>query len=267
MKSFYGKRRNYRKKPVKKSRTYKRRSSVSNNIKRYVSRAIHTQIENKTAQIFVSNARLCTPAVNTGLQTLSMIPYNNIIRGNAQSDKLANEIRTRKCMFSFCLHQAPWSSDNNTAPEPQDIIMFIGKVKNAKPQKPVAADYAKLFQNGSASRGSGSTTIDHCFFTNSDYFTIYKRLKFKVGNAITDGTGGSANYQFNANNDYKLNIAKTLNLTKYCPKVVKFNDDVAEPTNDGLWLWAYTVNANGTFTAAHTPATMDYNIYYEYEDA
>lgn len=263
----YARKRTYRKRTAPKKRTYKKRSMVSNTIKRYVNRTIHSNIENKCNQISVSQERLTTYAVVPGLLTLSMIPYTVINNGNEQGQRLGNMIKTRKCMFSFCLHQAAYNASTNASPEPQDIIMMFGKVKNARPQLPIAADFAKLYQNGNSFRAPASTTQDHTFEVNKDFFTVYKRLKFKVGTAEVFGNGAQGTKQYLANNDYKLNITKKINLTKFCPKTVKFNDTTAQPTNDGLWCWIYTVNADGSFTAQNSPALIDYTIYYEYEDA
>jgi len=263
---FNGKRRNYRKKRVTKKRAYKKRG-VSSAVRRYVKRTIHSNIENKCAQISASGARLATHAVNTNMLTLPLIPSSAILQSVEQAGRIANEIRTRKCHFTFCLHQAPHNSGTNATPEPQDVLIFIGKLKGNKTKVPDNSDYAKLFQAGTNSVGPYSTTLDHCLSVNKDYFTVYKRLRFKVGFSQDGQLGNNNTYQHFANNDYKLNIVKKLDLTKHCPKIVKFNDNTSAPTNDNLYMFAYCVNANGTFTATNTPATIDYCIDYEYEDA
>ena len=263
---FYGKRRIHRKKPSTKKRTYKKRSANTPSINRIVKRVLHSQIEDKTQFVTDSNVRLTTYAVLPALQTISMIPYNNIVQGVGQGQRIGNTIRTRRVEFNFSITPTPYSS-TNSQPVPQEIIMMFGKVKNSRAQQPISSDFAHLWQAGSSNVGPYSTTLDLLQDVNKDYFTVYKVCKFKVGYATAQASGNSTANQFFANNDYKLNVTRRMNITKYCPKIVKFNDATAQPTNDGLWMWAWAVNGDGSFTAQFTPAQMSYSLNYVYEDA
>lgn len=261
---YNGRRRNYRKKPIKK--TYKKRTAVSASVKRYVKRTIHSQIENK-CEVFENSQAVTSYAVNPSLAVQSLIPYQNISHGTFQGSKIGNEIRTRKLMLRFVLLPMPYDVTNNPTPKPQNVILFIGKVKNAKPQFPVAADFAKLYQTGDTSAPPVSNLYDCISPLNTDYFTIYKKMMFKVGTNFYSGTGSDANRQFLTNNDYKLNVIKSINITKYCPKLLKFNDGTLQPTNDGLFLWSMSINADGTQSIANVTTRLQTTVEYTYEDA
>lgn len=271
MAKFYGRRRNYRKKSAPKKRTYKRRGAtrVSASVKRYVNKTIHKNIENKTEQTLSLNNAISTYAYNTSLFVVSCIPYSVINLGYGSGDRIGNTIRTRKVMFNFVLRPEPYSNGipANGVPNPQEVLIFFGKVKNAKPQAPISTDFAKLWQAGDSSHAPYSTTLDLIQDVNKDWFQVFKVLRYKVGYSIATGTGNNASSQYYANNDFKLNVCKRLNITKYCPKVIKFNDATSQPTNDGLWMWAMAVNADGTTNLNQVSVKMDYTLNFEYEDA
>lgn len=263
---FPRKRRNYRKRStVPKKRTYKKRSIVSNTIKRYVKRTIHSNIENKTEQTLSSSNVVTSYAVNSSLFVVSCIPYSGISQGLGAGDRIGNVIRTRKTMFNYCLRPNAYSASLNPNPTPQEVIIMFGKVKNSRAQQPISTDFSKLFQAGDSYHAPYSNLLDLLQDVNKDWFTVYKVVKHKIGNA-TYSTGATASQLF-SNNDFKLNVVRRLNITKFMPKIVKFNDTTAQPTNDGLWMWAMCVNADGTASATQYPCYMDYTLNYEYEDA
>lgn len=258
----------YRKrKPLRKPRKYARKPrGVTSAVKKYVKRTIHSNIENKVTKISSANNVVCTYANNTALLTISMIPYGNIAQGSGAGDRLGNTMKTRSCIFSFVLRPASYNVTNNPFPVPQEVLVFFGKVKNSKPQQPISSDYQKIWQNGDSYQGFQSNTLDLIQDVNKDWFTIYKILRYKVSYAAIANTGQNTSYQSYTNNDFKFNVVKRINLTKMCPKTVKFNDTISQPTNDGLWMFATSVNADGS-TGSAIPLYMDYTISYVWEDA
>jgi len=275
---FYGKRRApYKKRPKSTKKRATKRRGVSLATKRYVNRAIHKNIENKSLDYTLADTTMASYFRTPDLFTLSMIPYNNFnttgsTQSTAQSSRIGNEVRTRKCIFSFVLRPGPYDVIFNTKVVPQNIVMFFGKVKNKKPQAPTATDFAKMFQAGTSTQQPTNTLLDMVLAPNNDYFTIYKKLTFKVGyqQSLAPTATATANsiWQYQANNDYRMNVIRKIDLTKYCPKVLKFNDTTTQPTNDGLWCWAWCVPADGDYTnVGSKPLYIDYNLHYEYEDA
>jgi len=262
-----GKRRNYRKKRgVKK--TYKKRANLTLATKRYIKRTIHSQIENKTETDRQIGQVITSYNISPTLWTESMIPYVNIPQGTGQGERIGNVIRTMKCVFKYVLYPAPYSVALNPIPLPNEVMVFFGKVKNSRAQQPVASDYARLFQSGETTLAPTSQLMDLILDINKDWWTIYKVFRHKIGRSITTGTGNNIAASYYANNDFKLNVVKSVNLTKHCPKLVRFNDGTSQPTNDGLWAFAMCVNADGSFSNFNqAPVAMDYSIHYSYEDA
>lgn len=265
---YVRRKRAYRKRPANKKRpAYKKRSSVSNNIKRYVKRTLHSQIENKIIQTYVPNQTLASCLVTPGLLTFSMIPYTAMTQNVGQSGRIGNKIKTMKCTLKYVITPYPYSVTLNPNPRPHNVVIMIGKVKNAKALTPTAADFQSLYQFGAASAPPQGTLGDLVLPINKDYFTVYKTFIHKVGFESFNNAGVSPNFQHYANNDYKLNIIGSVDVTKYCPKNVLFNDITANPTNDGLFCWAWSTPADGSAYAALTPNIMTYNVMYSYEDA
>lgn len=251
------------KKPVKPVKSY----VSSQPLKAMVSKMIHKEIEDKHIKLTQANNVVTSYTFNTALTTVSMIPYGAFLQGDGQGDRVANVIRTRSCIFNFVLRPAPYNATSNAVPIPQFVLMFFGKVKNSRAQQPISTDYQKIWQNGDSSNGFYSTTSDLLQEVNKDWFTVYKVFKFKVGVSQSAGTGSNAATQFYSNNDFKYIVQKKINLTKYCPKTVRFNDTTVQPTNDGLWMWCMSVNADGSSSVSTIPLYMDYSINYTYEDA
>jgi len=155
----------------------------------------------------------------------------------------------------------------NPTPRPLVVLVVFGKLLGNKPLQPGATDWTKLYQNGDTSIGPLSTPLDALKAFNKDWFKIYKVFQHKIGYSAAGQTGANAANQHFANNDFKLNIVNKVNLTKMCPKTLKFNDTTNQPTNDGLYMWAYTFNADGTFTSNSRPCQMFISNTYVYEDA
>jgi hypothetical protein len=241
---------------------------VSNAVKKYVKRSIHTNLENKIANVTSSGNTITSYGVNSNLFVVSCCPYSAISQGTGQGARIGNEIKTRACYFNFVLRPAPYSASNNPIPIPQIVMIFFGKVKNSRALQPVNSDFAKLFQTGNTSQAPYSNTLDLIATLNKDWFTIYKTLQFKIGYAQTDAVAGSNSaFEYYQNNDYKFNAVRKLNITKMMPKTFKFNDTTSQPTNDGLWMWAMCVPADGSNGASAIPISMDFNMTYVYEDA
>lgn len=269
MKYYAPKRRFYRKrKAAVKKAPYKRRSAlISAPVKRYINKTIHRNIENKTEQTLSGNNTINSYAVNSSLFCISCIPYTAINQGVGGGDRIGNTIKTRRVFFNYVLRPSEYSATLNPQPQPQDVIIMFGKVKNSRPQQPINTDFAKLWQAGDSSHAPYSTGLDLIQDVNKDWFTVYKVLRHKVGYQYAATAGMSPTHEYYANNDYKFNVIRRLNITKYVPKTIKFNDSTAQPTNDGLWMWAFCVNADGGFSQTLSPILMDYTLNFDYEDA
>lgn len=256
-----------RRKVVRKKRVI-RKPRVSTAVKKYVKRTIHSNLENKIANVTSSGNPITSYGSNSSLFVVSCCPYSAIAQGTGQGSRVGNEIKTRQCYFNMVLRPANYNVSTNPFPIPQIVIVMFGKVKNSRAQQPVNSDFAKLWQTGSTSQAPYSNTLDLIATLNKDWFTVYKTFQFKIGYAQTDAaSGANPAYEYYQNNDYKFNVIKKINLTKMMPKTFKFNDTTSQPTNDGLWMWSMCVPADGSSGSASIPTYMDFNMTYVYEDA
>jgi len=243
----------------------KTRSAVRSIVRTELSR----QLENKVS-FYNNSVALCGQNIGASMNVFSVIPYINIAQGTGQQNRVGNEIRTKKLMYNFVIRPNAYDSiGTGGQPKPQDVIMMFGVVKNSKAITPTSIDFGKLWQEGSSSRGPFNSLADMCQTVNSDWFTVRKILRFKVGTAEYAGIGNltSVNGQYYANNDYKYNHVRRLDLTSICPKTLRFNDITSQPTNDGLYCWAWCVPADGTIPVGTGPLQWEWNITYEFEDA
>nr|UOF82259.1 capsid protein [Cressdnaviricota sp.] len=248
----------------------KRRSSVSATVKKYVKSQIHKNVENKVMNVAVAGAFgniLQSPTMNV----FPMTPYTGylvISQGVTANARLGNQVTTRRVMLNYCLVPKPYDATTNPLCRPQEVDMFLGYVKATPSTLPNATDFNNLFQVGSTSLGPQGELPDLIADINKDYWHISKRWRHKVGYADVTGTGAAAGSQYYANNDFKFNVVRKLNITKYCPKTLLFNDSANTPTSRGLFFFYQCVSATGAVQPVTTLALdIDYWLTYEYEDA
>jgi len=267
------KKRNYRKRVTKKTGkrvALRKSSSVTVGVKSYVNKIVRAQIENKCVQIQFSLA-FGNVLEDPGLGAFPMCPlssYWTINQGVGQGARVGNVIKPRKVMLNYILRPMPYDLATNPNTYPCDIQLFLGYVKNTPSFVPIPGDFSYLFQNGSSSSGPVGNLRDNIAIINKDYWVIKKRWFHKIGYALNDGTGGVAGSQYFANNDYKMAVTKRLDITKFIPKTIHFNDAVATTNNKNLFFFFQAVAANGGLLPATTLSShIDYWIDFEYEDA
>lgn len=261
------------KKQYRKRRVYKKRVKkprVSAVVKKYVKRTIHSQIEDK-----VINIERVTPfgsvLTNSDLNMFPMCPYTSLFSlpiGTTNGTRLANQVKTRRVMLSYVLRPTAYSSTSNNNPQPFHVQMFLGRYKQSSGILPTGLELTVLFDNGSSSFGPISDLGDLCADINKDAWDIKKKWTHKVGTAQFTGPGNLQNYGFFANNDFQLNVVRKMDITKYCPKTIKFNDAAGSTQGPNLFLFYQAIpTTGGIFPANEKPANIDYWISYIYEDA
>jgi len=243
--------------------------SVSLAVKRYVNRTIHTKAENK--QINTQNLFSFGNAVaNPSMYCFPITPYagyGQITQGVQSSQRIGNEVKIRKVLFKYILRPNAYNVDSNPFPAPVEVELFLGHTRVCPSEQPVAADFNVLFQSGASSFGPGGGLSDIVSAVNTDYWVVKKRWRHKIGYAGYNGSGAIASAQYFNNNDFKLNVIKKLDITKYCPKTLKFNDGNNTTTSRGLFLWLQAMSASGGTNSSTTlPAAITYWVDIIYED-
>lgn len=258
----------------RKRRVVKRKAptkSVSLAVKKYVKRTIHSQIENKVVNIERVSS-FGSVLTDSNLNMFPMCPYTSLFPvpiGTTNGTRVGNQIKTRRVILSYVLRPTPYSSSAaNNNPQPFHAQMFLGRYKQASGILPTGLELTTLFDNGSSSFGPISDLGDLCADINKDAWDIKKKWSHKVGTAIFSGPGNLQNFGFFANNDFALNVVKKMDITRYCPKTIKFNDAAGSTQGPNLFLFYQAIpTTGGIFQANERPANLDYWISYTYEDA
>lgn len=264
--------RSYRKssrRPARK-RVYKKRSTISTKLKKYVKKQIHKNIENKCVNLELAT-EFGSYLQNNTMNVQPMCPYTTLFPGPSSgvlvNNRIGNEIRPRKVMLRYVLRPTPYSATTNPSPAPVHVQMFLGYLKQASGVLPQILDFT-IFNNGSSSFTPSGTLSDLCAPLNKDQWTIVKTWTHKIGFADNQNSGVNVSWQGYANNDFKLNVVKKLDITKHIPKVIKFNDAVQSQQGRNLFFFYQAIAANGSpMTSVIRPVAINYWIDFHYEDA
>jgi len=257
-----------------KKRSYKKRSplrkpTVSKAVKQYVKKSIHVAAENKIVN-FNQAQNFGNILNNASMYAYPVLPYTGfgtIPQGITQGSRIANSVTIRKVMLKYVLTSRGYNVDSNPFPAPTVVQMFLGRLKGCPGELPAAADFNNLFQLGSSVLAVQGNITDVVSDINKDYWDIQKGWTHKVGYAGYNGTGSIAASQYFNNNDYKLNVIKRLDITKYVQKVLKFNDSNNTVQGKNLFFFFQALNAQGgTNGSTVLPCTINYWIDIQYED-
>lgn len=243
-------------------------SSVSAAVKSFVKRTVARNIENKSIQIQYSQS-LLGYAGSAVLNQLPITPYTgymSITQGVGQNQRIGNEIRIKKLMYNYVLRPLSQDPTINPNPQPIEVQIIFAHTRDQPALIPSVGDYQSLFQLNGTSAPPQGTLEDLCQPFNKDYWNILKVVHHKIGYATAEGTGNSPTAQYFANNDFKLNVVRRINLTKYAPKIVKFNDTNNTPTTRGVFVFfnilpagqSPALGSNIQPVRVHSFATLDY---------
>jgi len=248
----------------------RKRKTVSVAVKKYVKSTISKNIENKCFQV---NGGYSFGNINEDniLNAYPMCPLNlywTIPQGITQGGRIGNEVRVKKVMLNYILRPNFYDVASNPLPQPSEVQLMLGYFKETPSALPTSTQIGTIFQSGSSSVPPVGTLRDHISVINKDTFHCAKRWTHKIGLAEYAGTGGNASAQFNSNNDFKLNVKKVLNITKYCPKLLRFNDGGSTTLTKNLFLLKNAVAAGGgVYSASNLPVNIEFWIDFHYEDA
>lgn len=263
----------------RKRTTVKRSPSLA--IKRYVKRELSRNIENKMHQAALemdvktiladgstSNefAGLfpITPYTATGAPIGSTI---SLVHGTGQATRIGNVVRTKRAVLKGVLFPSPGNSQVNPTPKPMEVCMWIFKLKNRFFGDEI--NYAQsvfnsdFFQDNASSSGASGGLIDIVRATNSDVVQVLYKRVFKIAYAAGTNSGNVSN------NDFAYNRKFSIDVTKYIPKVIKFNDNDDSPSITHTYCMIAPYNADGTLytNQSYTVAECHWQLSYTYEDA
>jgi len=247
----------------------RRRNKLSKGMKRSVTSLIRREEETKCQQ---HTSSVSLGSYGSNYQANGFIPltpygtYVAIPQGTGEGDRVGNKLRIVKATFSYVIRPNPYNGSTNILPLPQEVVVRIMAVKNSNILAAAAGNY---FQAGNGSTNPTGNLLDIPRVVNNDLYSQYRMVRHKLGYGSFTPIPGATTAQGNfVNNDFALNVVKTIDYTKYCPKIIRFNDNTSTPINRVLQTFIESVNADGsTSSVTQTPATMDYTISIWYKDA
>jgi len=268
----YGKKAKRRNTYVRKGRARvgRKSSGVTVAVKKYIKKTISANVENKMANANYAGA-FGNAVANPSLYSYPMTPYTGYMtigQGVQQNQRIGNSIKVKRAILRYVLRPMPYDAGSNPFPAPVQVDLYLGRTRLCGGDLPITGDMTTLFQNGNTSFGPVGNLNDLISETNKDYWHIAKRWSHKVGTADSYGSGSTAGAQYFANNDFKLNVVRKMDITKHYPKILKFNDGTNQVQGNGLFLFYQCLNASGGTNGSTTmPCHITFWIDVRYEDA
>lgn len=256
MKSRGGKGKRGPKAAVKKAVAVARKQPLVKLIKKVIRRQAETKMANfqdgfeiSPANIGVNNIQPLTPYALVGL---------SIGQGTGQGDRIGNRITVKSLVMRFIIFPLEYDILTNPNPTPQIVRIWFFSQKQSNVL--LAANPPRFIQNGDTAASLTGTLIDMNRVINQDEYTYLAHRTYKIGYSNYGGTGTNVAAQSFTNNDYKLNIIGSINLTKLCPKIIKYDDTDNTPNSRLVMMLVQTVNADGSSTGS-----TDFKIGYNYD--
>jgi len=266
-------RRNFRKGGRKFAKKRFGKKKVSLAVKKYVSKIVKQNVEDKQNDYAVmANIGNIYSSNTLGVEPLYYFPpsQNATING-----RIGNQITVKKLSVRYILWPTPFDVNLNPEPRPQEVMIYFGRLKANKMLTPDAQSFQRFYQQGTTANAPTGDLRDCISIVNSDLFTIFATRRHKVGTGSylgdnTASSGGDPSQQYYVNNDFKYNVMGTIDLTKHMTKKQTFDDDSFPQTGvSQVYMWAQSINADGTLltTATIKPIQFYYSVMCRYEDA
>jgi hypothetical protein len=262
-----------------KKRVYKKRTPFSFRKKvpqkKYIAR-ICKKVISRTAETKLNSYRQAVSLMSPpsiiwqGDNTIALTPYTGtrsiqIGQGTAFNQRLGNKITTKSLILSFQIFPLIYNATTNPTPKPLNIYIWIYK-KKSEPTL-LNDDTSDFFKWQAGTEGIAGEMSDFTKVINKENYIVYKKLMFKVGTGDVSGTGAVPGAQYYTNNDYKYNVMRKINLTKYCPKLISFQDNSSAPMTPLLQMTMEVVTADGyPLPNTYIPAQLRYQLDYYYQD-
>lgn len=236
-------------------------------IKKTVNRMAETKITELYTATTLANYTAATSWNTNNVVTLSPNAATLVVQqGTGQAQRLGNKIQTVRCWVNFVMYPAAYNAVSNPNPIPQHVRIIICNIKNNPQAVITQSPYMSVFfQNAGTATPPGGQLLDLLRDVNTDYFRVYYDKVIKLGAANYIGTGANATYG-GANNDFKLNVKRTIDITKFIPKTLTFNDNGGIAENMKNVQMIILPCGADNFTNNLNPLSWAYALHYTYKD-
>lgn len=264
----------YKKRAYAKKRVVRRRARVpptkkptfEKRVKTVISRMAENKVQNHSDYLSLQGYG----ATNWGLTITPMTPdtlYMTILQGAGQGQRIGNSIRVKSLRLTGLIRALPYSALTNPNPTPIYVKLLFLTRKDAPTELYNSLTDVLQLGNDSVSPGASSQLERMQRPVNTDVWTYHTSRTFKVGYSSYSGTSADADQQVYSNNDFKMNHFVNIDLTKYCTKNIKFDDNTANPSSRNIVMYPILYTANGTNLGFNdVPVSMHYSIEMSYED-
>lgn len=263
-------RRKSRSKASKAIAKYKPRKISVYAIRKIAKQVVSKNVETKTIQ-YSSNAFNVYPSNHSsfGISIFPCTPYTSYLQldqGVGQGERIGNKVKTKNVSIKGTIWALPYDATTNPAPQPVQVIIRFLYNRSTPTQTP--SNLSTFLQNGDGALNLQNDLTDFVTPVNDDQYKVFCVRRFKIGFANNEGTGGTIQSQYFANNDFKLNANFKVNLTKYAIKNVTFADTSPLPRVRGIFCSMQVVAASGGNLASTViPVRAAWTLNYDFEDA
>lgn len=246
------KKRNYKKKAVKKTKSVK----PSNRIVRAIHTVIRRDAESKYVSKFLNNQTLNHYTTATSIPTFLLTPAIN--QGVADGQRIGNQITTSSAILRYRLY-APIV----LATPIRLVRVLIVKEKAFPVRDPSLNINTNLFRQGasSATVGPQNNDLDQLFTVNKEAWVVIYDRQHKIGSAGNPVAIGSNN------NDYNQSVQVSVNLQRHYGKV-QFDDTTSTPITKNYYMFFLISNADGSTAVSNADSQikLSYDCQIIYKD-
>lgn len=246
------------------------KTTASPILRKLVKQIVHSTEEVKSQQYYSGSLTVTNPISTTWTGTFINVAPDAalapvIAQGTGQGDRVGDKIRVKKATFSGSIFPFNQSGTVNAVPQPVYVVMWILYDKTNPTSIP---DATGLIQFGDTSLSPSGTLRDLNSVSNLDRYRVFHKQIFKVGYQSNTGNGAAPAFGNYANNDFLLSSTFNIDITKFLPAVITYNDANNAPTSHGVYVIMEFVNYNNGSIGAndYIKANYQYCVDIKYTD-
>lgn len=188
----------------------------------------------------------------------------DINQGVGQGQRVGNKVTLKSMILRVILAPYNYQATLNPLPAPAVIrfVVFYDKLNPHLTPSPQTSGDILDFNNGTSR--FLNDLLDSVVGFNTDRYRILVDRKVKLGYSSYTGTGTTAANQSYNNNEFKYNANFTVDLAKFLPKNITYNDNTSEASvPHGLSFMCIPCRADGApYAIAANSTTVALGQYY-----